>query len=87
MKGERIINNNINDDVKQSDDVVEVIDGPPATSTSHTSESSCKSASATSTILDGAATSRKSSGYMVVRSSKLITLRPLVTIQAIFLII
>ncbi|KAG1879318.1 hypothetical protein C8R48DRAFT_668180 [Suillus tomentosus] len=65
MKGKRIMDNDINNDVEQSDDEVEVINGPPAASTSHTSGSSHKSASATSITPEKTATSKKSSGHIL----------------------
>lgn len=59
MKGEKIADNDIDNDVEQSDNEVEVINRPPAASTSYASGSSHKSASAARTAPDTTATSKK----------------------------
>ncbi|KAG1905166.1 P-loop containing nucleoside triphosphate hydrolase protein [Suillus fuscotomentosus] len=61
VKGDEIPDNDIDDDVEESDDDIEVLDGPPAGSTfrSRASGSSRKSTSAASTVPDKTATRNK----------------------------
>ncbi|KAG2059838.1 hypothetical protein BDR06DRAFT_1002928 [Suillus hirtellus] len=61
VTGDGILDNDIDDDVEESDDNIEVLNGPPAGSTfhSHASGSSRKSASVASTVLDKMATCKK----------------------------